>query len=923
MMRNAIRTIAACVSAVAASAALPMVASAGDTAVSQETMERIAREVATPYKVGMVIAPEKGEMLDGPMVFRRNGKWYMMYIRFDGRGYETMLAESDDLLKWRKLGCILQRGKAGTWDSEQADGMPLLLDPEWEGSNELKAFDGKYWMFYIGGALKGYETDPLSSGIAFTDDPSAVREWTRHPKNPVLSPSDADARTFERKTIFKHYVVEDPSRSLGARFVDYYKAKQKGLWQEKIGMAVSDDLVNWRRYGDKPVIDDCIPGKTGISGDPMIRRIGDVWVMFYFGCGWKRSGAFDTFACSYDLKHWTKWEGKPLIEPSEPYDAKFAHKPWVIKHNGVVYHFYCAVGDKGRGLALATSAAPKPKALVVMFDGLRSDAVENACAPNIQRLIAGKWQEGYSCAWTPAAQTVPDAVSSSAPNHTAIATGVTTAKNCVTNTGAQFVQCDYRKWPSLLARISDARPDAKTLFMYSWKADELLCPHPKVEFSYGDALAKARHPDVVAAKGAAYARDLANGWELEKRLKSADAPDATMLFLDLPDHGGHGHLGGTGAGFYPYGTAYLNAIHTCDAIVGHCIDAIAKRPTFKDEDWIIAVTSDHGGYSNTHGLLGGHATTVPLVVAGRHVRSGRIPGTPHNYDVAPTVLSHFGFDVSGMNLDGKVVGQEAVFDKERPLREGLAVYLSFNGKKFENEVDSIAVVNGQDARCHGGVVAEINGSATVSGAKGGYIGGCLVVAPGTNGIGGVCLKGSENLKFENGADFAMTMWVKMDAPQKGDALLLGNKDWRNGGNPGIALCAAKCTENVKTRGVVFNCVTPHGRKRIDVGTYDVEFGKWTFYAVMRGSDGVIRLYQGASDGMLYCICEDTCDIQLETGLPFFIGQDGTGRYGLTFKGRIDDFALWTRELPHCDVKRIYEAGRKGVPLGDMLVNGTL
>ena len=102
-------------------------------------------------------------------------------------------------------------------------------------------------MFYIGGARKGYETDPLSSGIAFTDDPSAVREWTRHPNNPVLSPSDADARTFERKTIFKHYVVEDPSRSRGARFIDYYNAKQKGLWQEKIGMAVSDDLVNWRR----------------------------------------------------------------------------------------------------------------------------------------------------------------------------------------------------------------------------------------------------------------------------------------------------------------------------------------------------------------------------------------------------------------------------------------------------------------------------------------------------------------------------------------------------------------------------------------------------------------------------------------------------------------------------------------------------
>jgi hypothetical protein len=28
----------------------------------------------------------------------------------------------------------------------------------------------------------------------------------------------------------------------------------------------------------------------------------------------------------------------------------------VLKYNGVVYHFYCAVGNEGRVIALATSA---------------------------------------------------------------------------------------------------------------------------------------------------------------------------------------------------------------------------------------------------------------------------------------------------------------------------------------------------------------------------------------------------------------------------------------------------------------------------------------------------------------------------------------------------------------------------------------
>ncbi len=53
--------------------------------------------------------------------------------------------------------------------------------------------------------------------------------------------------------------------------------------------------------------------------------------------------------------NWTKWPGANLIEPSEPFDETYAHKPWLLKHNGVVYHFYCCVGDAGRTIAVATS----------------------------------------------------------------------------------------------------------------------------------------------------------------------------------------------------------------------------------------------------------------------------------------------------------------------------------------------------------------------------------------------------------------------------------------------------------------------------------------------------------------------------------------------------------------------------------------
>lgn len=78
--------------------------------------------------------------------------------------------------------------------------------------------------------------------------------------------------------------------------------------------------------------------------------------MFYFGTFWK-PGAFHRFASSYDLKTWTRWNGEDLISPGEDYDSRYAHTPFVIKHKGVVRHFYCAVDANGRrGIALATSA---------------------------------------------------------------------------------------------------------------------------------------------------------------------------------------------------------------------------------------------------------------------------------------------------------------------------------------------------------------------------------------------------------------------------------------------------------------------------------------------------------------------------------------------------------------------------------------
>lgn len=320
--------------------------------VPQEEMEIIYNEIKTPYKYGIVLKhPDSTKMVDSPTIFRKDNKWYMTYIVFDGKGYETWLAESNDLLEWKTLGKILSFTK-NTWDENQKAGYVSLIDIEWEGSYEPEQFKGKYWMSYLGGSTLGYEAGTLNVGLAYTDSITKVKEWKRY-KVPILSPKDSDAKWYDNSTIYKSLIIRDYDENTEYPFVMFYNAKGDTARYESIAMAVSNDIIFWKRFGNKPLITKGI----GICGDAQIAKIDNIYVMFYFGAFWKPeiNNASEKFACSYDLVHWTEWQGEDLVESSEDYDKKYAHKPWVVKWNGTVYHFYTAVGNKGRVIALSTS----------------------------------------------------------------------------------------------------------------------------------------------------------------------------------------------------------------------------------------------------------------------------------------------------------------------------------------------------------------------------------------------------------------------------------------------------------------------------------------------------------------------------------------------------------------------------------------
>ena len=339
----------------------PLVAPRLATAApSGPDMRPVYERIKTPYKYGLIVPPPGNGHYDSPSVYRHNGRWYMTMAFFDAgrQGYETRIAVSDNLLNWSVYGTILPFRDG--WDRAQAAGYIALQDTTFGGGNSLRTHNGQYWMSYIGGSTFGYEEGELSIGMASTADPTSGGAWGRRAA-PVLRPTDSNSRWFEKSKLYKSNIIYDADRRLGASYIMYYNAtgdSQAGnSGSEHIGMALSNDMISWRRYGADPVVRANGSYANRVVGDPQVIKVGGMWVMSFWArdSAKRGTGVYNTFAGSWDLVNWTKWEGEKLLCTTVGYERDAAHKPWIIHHDGVTYQFYSAVGDNGFGIGVATS----------------------------------------------------------------------------------------------------------------------------------------------------------------------------------------------------------------------------------------------------------------------------------------------------------------------------------------------------------------------------------------------------------------------------------------------------------------------------------------------------------------------------------------------------------------------------------------
>ena len=141
---------------------------------------------------------------DVPTVFQVPGddKWYMSFVAFNGRGYQSYVAESTNLLDWVNYRLAMGYGPTNQFDHGGCViGAYLYESYDLKAPRVLKKRDGKFWTLYGAYPLQGgYELRPGSEGVAASDD---GLKWRRAKDEPVLSIQDPDCADWERNCIYQ------------------------------------------------------------------------------------------------------------------------------------------------------------------------------------------------------------------------------------------------------------------------------------------------------------------------------------------------------------------------------------------------------------------------------------------------------------------------------------------------------------------------------------------------------------------------------------------------------------------------------------------------------------------------------------------------------------------------------------------------
>lgn len=214
----------------------------------------------------------------------------------------------------------------------------------------------------------------------------------------------------------------------------------------------------------------------------------------------------------------------------------------------------------------------KKKVLFINIEGAVGLEIKKIMPTNIKKLL-----EHSKYSWTG----LSEVNSGDATTWTSLTTGVSFDKHKVENesfirnTSLDNTQLQIPFFPTIFFQLNKTRPDLKTVTVSSWDPlSQLLLIHANKRI---DVSTDAQAKDSII-----------------KQLVTTDPSLALVTFRSVLD-------AGVSNGFTDQNSSYVAAVNTVDAYIGEIVESLKLREKYSKEDWLVIITSNHGGVNNIYG----------------------------------------------------------------------------------------------------------------------------------------------------------------------------------------------------------------------------------------------------------------------------------------------------------------------------------
>ena len=204
--------------------------------------------------------------------------------------------------------------------------------------------NGVYKMWYLGVA------GSASKYVLYAESNDGIN-WIKPINHPVLYPGNYG--TWDSWAVHPGAILKD-----GNEYKMYYYGYSDQYDQWHIGLATSEDGINWTKY-PQPILLGTSGWEYQILSSSIIKKDGN-YLLYYTG---RNLPSYQIgIAVSSDGINFTKYSGNPIIVNQQNWEANGVLYPSVIEQNGTLQMAYMSSNSSGFGLATSSDGLTWTKA---------------------------------------------------------------------------------------------------------------------------------------------------------------------------------------------------------------------------------------------------------------------------------------------------------------------------------------------------------------------------------------------------------------------------------------------------------------------------------------------------------------------------------------------------------------------------------